>query len=131
MLYKRIVPQASDFGGQDPVQILKISSKGLDKTASMQKRAAAFQKQRQARLAMMQEYMANRQKAIQQLALSAVRNRNALGRKFRKVKSLDALPLHQKIKALQEGQADLAKLPADELNILMQNLQTQSKKGRK
>lgn len=45
MLYKRIVPQASDFGGQDPVQILKISSKGLDKTASMQKRAAAFQKQ--------------------------------------------------------------------------------------
>lgn len=45
MLYKRITPCASDFGGQSPVQILKISSKGLDKTASMKKRAGAFQKQ--------------------------------------------------------------------------------------
>lgn len=43
MIYKKIVPCAEDFGGQNPVQILKISSKGLDKTASMQKRASHFQ----------------------------------------------------------------------------------------
>lgn len=42
MLHKTIIPCAQDLGGQTPVQILKISSKGLDKTASMQKRAAAF-----------------------------------------------------------------------------------------
>lgn len=41
MLYKTIVPDAMQLG-QNPVQILKISSKGLDKTAAMQKRAAAF-----------------------------------------------------------------------------------------
>lgn len=43
MLYKRIIPEASDFGGQQPIQVLRFSSKGLDKTASMQKRASAFQ----------------------------------------------------------------------------------------
>lgn len=43
MLYKQIIPQASDFGGQEPIQILNFSSKGLDKTASMRKRASAFQ----------------------------------------------------------------------------------------
>lgn len=42
MIQKRIVPQSSDFGGQEPIQILKVGSKGLDKSASMQKRAAAF-----------------------------------------------------------------------------------------
>lgn len=41
MLYKTIVPDAMQLG-QNPVQILKISHKGLDKTAAMQKRAAAF-----------------------------------------------------------------------------------------
>lgn len=99
--------------------------------AKAKEKVDAMQQERQARLAMMQEYMANRQKAIQQLALSAVRNRNAIGRKFKDVKSLDALPLYQKIRALQEGQADLSKLTPDELSILMANLQTQSKKGKK
>lgn len=41
MIYKTVVPDASHLG-QTPVEILKISSKGLDKTASMQKRASAF-----------------------------------------------------------------------------------------
>ena len=41
MLYKTIVPDAAQLG-QNPVQILKISNRGLDKTAAMQKRAAAF-----------------------------------------------------------------------------------------
>lgn len=45
MLYKTIIPESQDIGGDQPVQILKISSKGLDKTASMQKRAAAFEAQ--------------------------------------------------------------------------------------
>ena len=45
MLYKTIVPNSEDLRGESPVEILKISSKGLDKTASMQKRAAAFQKE--------------------------------------------------------------------------------------
>lgn len=43
MLQKKIIPCAQDFGGQDPVQILKISSRGLDKSASLYKRASAFQ----------------------------------------------------------------------------------------
>lgn len=43
MLYKTIVTGSQDLKGESPVEILKISSKGLDKTASMQKRAAAFQ----------------------------------------------------------------------------------------
>lgn len=42
MLYKTIVPNSQDLQGETPVEILKVSSKGLDKTASMQKRAAAF-----------------------------------------------------------------------------------------
>lgn len=42
MLHKTIIPCAEDLGGESPVQILKISNRGLDKTASMQKRAAAF-----------------------------------------------------------------------------------------
>lgn len=45
MLYKTIVPNSQDLRGESPVEILKVSSKGLDKTASMQKRAAAFQKE--------------------------------------------------------------------------------------
>ena len=45
MLYKTIVPNSQDLKGETPVEILKISSKGLDKTASMQKRAAAFEKE--------------------------------------------------------------------------------------
>ena len=45
MLYKTIVPNSQDLHGETPVEILKVSSKGLDKTASMQKRAAAFQKE--------------------------------------------------------------------------------------
>lgn len=45
MLYKTIVPNSQDLRGETPVEILKVSSKGLDKTASMQKRAAAFQKE--------------------------------------------------------------------------------------
>lgn len=44
MLYKTIIPNAEDLRGESPVEILKVSSKGLDKTASMQKRAAAFEK---------------------------------------------------------------------------------------
>ena len=45
MLYKTIVPNSQDLQGETPVEILKVSSKGLDKTASMQKRAAAFEKE--------------------------------------------------------------------------------------
>lgn len=45
MLYKTIIPNSEDLRGESPVEILKVSSKGLDKTASMQKRAAAFEKE--------------------------------------------------------------------------------------
>ena len=45
MIYKTIIPNSQDLRGESPVEILKVSSKGLDKTASMQKRAAAFEKE--------------------------------------------------------------------------------------
>ena len=45
MLYKTIIPNSEDLRGQSPVEILRFSSRGLDKTASMQKRAAAFQEE--------------------------------------------------------------------------------------
>lgn len=38
---KQVLPESFDFG-EPSVELLKIGSKGLDKTASMQKRASAF-----------------------------------------------------------------------------------------